>query len=402
MLTNEEIEEIYQLSRAKVAKVSLEYKRYIYDQVNWDDRLVCIKGARGVGKTTLLRQKIRESADRATTLYISLDAVWLDLRELYNLVRYHSEHGGTRVVLDEVHYLEKWQQLIKNLYDDFPEMKFAYTGSSMLKLKAGGGDLSRRQAEYELNGLSFREFLILEGKLKAKAVPLAELLTCHQKLAEEIANQGFPILVEWERYFKNGYYPFYREVKEKYHERIIQCVNQVLESDWPSVKEVSPATIRRARKMLRILASWPPQLPDLVKLYEQLETDRKQGLKILYALEQAGLLVFLSKGKAKLKTLASPDKIFCDNPNLMYALCPNADIGSARESFVLNQLKVGHEVEYPQKGDVAIDGKWLLEIGGKGKGFDQIADLPNSFVAADELEVGGGNKIPLWLFGFLY
>lgn len=401
MLNDSDIDQIYQISDALISKVSLSFKRYLYDQVDWEDRLICLKGARGVGKTTLLRQKIRESPDRRTTLYVSLDSIWLDPKDLYQLVLYHSQHGGTRVVLDEVHYLENWQQLIKNLDDNFEELKFAYTGSSMLKIKAKGGDLSRRQAEYELNGLSFREFLSLDGVLEIPAVSLDELLKCHMDVAESVARK-IKVLPEWDRYFHNGYYPFFRSARSKYHERIIQSVNQVLESDWPAVEDVSVSTIRKARKMMKILAAYPPQTPDMVKLYRELETDRKQGLKMIYALERAGLLVLLSRNREKLDNLSSPEKIFCDNPNLMYALCPDADIGSAREAFTLNQLKVSHDLTYPDRGDVLIDGRWLLEIGGKGKGFDQIKDRPDSFVAADSIETGRGNKIPLWLFGFLY
>ena len=158
-MTEADFQEIYKLSYQKIARTRLTFKRYLYPQVDWSDPLICLKGARGVGKTTLLLQKIKESDDRKTTLYVSLDSIWLDLKEVYQLVRYHSEHGGTRIVLDEVHYLEGWQRLIKNLADDFPEMRIAYTGSSLLKLKAGGGDLSRRQREFHLNGLSFHQQL---------------------------------------------------------------------------------------------------------------------------------------------------------------------------------------------------------------------------------------------------
>ena len=400
-MNNEELNEIYAISNNKIAKVSLSFKRYLHPQIDWDDRLICLRGAKGVGKTTLMLQLTRESADRNTTLYLSLDSVWLDAKDIYRLVEYHAQHGGTRVVLDEVHYLENWQQLIKNLYDDFENLKFAYTGSSMLKIKAKGGDLSRRQAEYDLNGLSFREFLRFDSDLDFPAVDLPTLLKDHVQIAEGIVAKT-NILTEWNRYLKGGYYPFYKSVKAKYGERLLQAVNQVLESDWTAIEDVSASTVRKARKMLRILASYPPQTPDMSKLYAELETDRKQGLKMLYALERAGLLVLLSREREKLDNLSSPEKMFCDNPNLMYAICPQANIGSVREAFVLNQLKVGHSALYPKQGDVLIDNKWLVEIGGKGKGFDQIADLPDSFVLNDDTEIGRGHKIPLWLFGFLY
>lgn len=400
-MTEADFQEIYQLSSQKVARVRLTFKRYLYSQVDWSDPLICLKGARGVGKTTLLLQKIKESDDRKTTLYVSLDSIWLDLKEVYQLVRYHSEHGGTRIVLDEVHYLEGWQRLIKNIADDFPEMRIAYTGSSLLKLKAGGGDLSRRQREFHLNGLSFREYLAMEGVVERAPLSLGEILANHLDIGLEIAS-GVKILPHWERYFKGGYYPFYRKYAGGYSQRVLQVVNQVLESDWPSVEDVSVATIRRARKMLRILARRPPQTPKMNELYVELDTDRKQGLKILNALVDAGLLIFFSSDRESLKVLSSPDKVFCDNPNLAYALATDADIGTARESWFVNQLRVNHEALYPKRGDVEVDGKWLFEVGGAKKGFEQIKDQPDSYVVNDGVEIGHGNKIPLWLFGFLY
>ena len=400
-MSESDLQEIYQLSNQKIARTRLTFKRYLYPSVDWSDPLICLKGARGVGKTTLLLQKIKESEDRKTTLYVSLDSIWLDLKEVYQLVRHHAEHGGTRIVLDEVHYLEGWQRLIKNLADDFPEMRIAYTGSSLLKLKAGGGDLSRRQREFQLNGLSFREYLAMEGVFERSSLPLEEILENHLDIETEMTS-GVRILPHWEKYFRGGYYPFYRKYAGGYSERVLQAVNQVLESDWPSVEDVSVTTIRRARKMLRILARRPPQTPKMNELYAELDTDRKQGLKILNALVDAGLLIFFSSDRESLKTLSSPDKVFCDNPNLAYALATDADIGTARESWFVNQLRVNHGALYPKRGDVEVDGKYLFEVGGAKKGFDQIKDLPNSYVVNDGVEIGHGNKIPLWLFGFLY
>lgn len=400
-MTEADFQEIYQLSNQKIARTRLTFKRYLYPQVDWSDPLICLKGARGVGKTTLLLQKIKESEERRTTLYVSLDSIWLDLKEVYQLVRHHSEHGGTRIVLDEVHYLEGWQRLIKNLADDFPEMRIAYTGSSLLKLKVGSGDLSRRQREFHLNGLSFREYLAMEGIVEPAPLSLKEILANHQDIELEITSD-IKILPLWEKYFKSGYYPFYRKYAGGYSQRVLQTVNQVLESDWPSVEDVSVTTIRRARKMLRILARRPPQTPKMNELYAELDTDRKQGLKILNALVDAGLLIFFSSDRESLKTLSSPDKVFCDNPNLAYALAADADAGTARESWFVNQLRVNHEALYPKRGDVEVDGKWIFEIGGAKKGFEQIKDLPDSYVVNDGVEIGHGNKIPLWLFGFLY
>ena len=401
-MTDDDIERIYRISAEKIAETSLSLKRYAYDDIDWNIRLIGLRGARGVGKTTLLLQKILENdLERDKSLYLSLDSVWLDAKEIYLLAEYHVQHGGTRLVLDEVHYVKNWQQIIKNLYDDFRELKIAYTGSSLLRLKARQGDLSRRQIGYELPGLSFREFLKFEGVMDRQPLSLSEVLSGHVSIARDIT-KGVKILPLFERYFRSGYYPFYLEGVAKYEERIRQVVNQTLDSDWPSVEDVTAETIRKARKMLRILAALPPQTPKMNRLYAELDTARQQGLKMLYALERAGLLNLLASDFDALDNLSSPDKIYCANTNLMYALTPDADIGTAREAFFLNQVSIGHAVTYPKKGDFMVDDRWLFEIGGKGKTFKQIKDVPDSFVVNDGVEIGFGNKIPLWLFGFLY
>ena len=347
-------------------------------------------------------KKICESGvARNASLYVSLDSVWLDAKEIYLLAEYHVQHGGTRLVMDEVHYVKDWQRIIKNIYDDFKELKIAYTGSSLLRLKARQGDLSRRQVGYELPGLSFREFLKFEGIMDCSPVALEDVLSGHVAIAREIARK-VKILPLFERYFKSGYYPFYLEGTAKYEERIRQVVNQTLDSDWPSVEDITTETIRKARKMLRILAALPPQTPKMNRLYAELDTERQHGLKILYALERAGLLNLLASDFDALDNLSSPEKIYCENTNLMYALTSDADIGTAREAFFVNQLSNGHVLTYPKKGDFMVDDRWLFEVGGRGKGFAQIKDMPDSYVVNDGVETGFGNKIPLWLFGFLY
>ena len=401
-MTDDDIERIYRISAEKIAETSLSLRRYSYDEIDWGCRLIGLRGARGVGKTTLLLQKICESgSERDTSLYLSLDSVWLDVKEIYLLAEHHIQHGGTRLVLDEVHYVKDWQKIVKNLYDDFKELKIAYTGSSLLRLKARQGDLSRRQVGYELPGLSFREFLKFKGIMVWNPIPIEDILSDHVAIAREIARK-VKILPLFEQYFKSGYYPFCLDGTTKYEERIRQVVNQTLDSDWPSVEDVTLETIRKARKMLRILSALPPQTPKMNRLYAELDTERQHGLKILYALERAGLLNLLASDLDALDNLSSPEKIYCENTNLMYALTSDADIGTARETFFANQLMNGHVVTYPKKGDFMVDDRWLFEVGGRGKGFSQIKDIPDSFVANDGVEVGIGNKIPLWLFGFLY
>jgi len=397
----EEAKDVYRISDRRIAETDCGWHRSLYSRIDWQNRLIGIKGPRGVGKTTLLLQHLKQAfggSDKA--LYVSLDNLWFATHDLHALVDYHYSHGGSVLVVDEVHYAEDWQLRIKNLYDDFPGLSILYTGSSMLKIDFRSGDLSRRQMLYSLQGLSFREYLALEGLADLPAVSLEELLADHVPLARSIASR-IKVLGAFDAYLRSGYYPFYREPGSGYGDRIRRMVNQTLESDWPAVEEVTPATVRKARKMLMVLAEQPPQTPNLSKLAAELEVDRKQGVRLLRMLERAGLLALLGSGRDDLKNLSRPDKIYCDNPNLMEALVPETDTGTLRECFFVNQLRPGRVLSYPPAGDVLVDGKWLFEIGGRKKSFEQIRDLPNSYLAVSDTEVGRGARIPIWMFGLL-
>ena len=396
------IQRVYDESAERIRSADSAFHRYLYSQVDWSSRVIALSGPKGVGKTTMFLQYLkehREVAERA--LYVSLDDIWMDAFELYDLVKYHVQNGGTSVFIDEVHYLKDWSRLVKNLYDSFKALHIAYTGSSILQMKRGSGDLSRRQVEYSLAGLSFREFLALEGKGEFKPVDLKVLLRDHVKIAEGIVSK-IRILPLFRRYLASGYYPFYREDAAHYGRKLVQVVNQVLERDLPMSEDITPDTVRKARKMLSILAASTPQTPNITELSRDLGMDRKQGIKILYLLNRAGLTGLLAEDADALKYLGAPSKIFCDNGNLMYALAARPDTGTLREAFFNNQIGVMHAAAYPKRGDFLVDGKWLFEVGGSKKTFAQIKDEPDSFLAIDGIEVGRGNRIPLWLFGFLY
>ena len=396
---------LYDAMEHRLSRVKSDFHRYLYSQIDWRDSLIAIKGARGTGKTTILLQRCLEEFPRRRSdkvLYISADDLWFSTHTLKEVAQYLHTRGATHLFVDEIHHVADWQRAIKNIADEFQDLNIVYSGSSILKLERGRADLSRRQAMYNLNGLSFREFLAFEGVLNVEAVRLEELLEHHRDIAMDITRQ-IKVLPFFAKYLKSGYYPFYKSVYGLYGARINEIVNQVLESDYPAVEDVTPLTIRKTKKMLMVLAASCPQQPKMNKLYAELETNRAQGLKMLEILERAQLLALLSSEKATLKNLSRPEKIYPDNPNLMNALVRNVDIGTVRESFFLNQLRgCGHEVTYPPRGDFLVDGELLFEVGGSGKGFDQIRDLARSYVVNDDEEVGFGNKIPLWLFGFLY
>lgn len=398
-----DLNELYARSGRRIRDVSLQFIRHFAKTINWNDRLIALMGARGTGKTTLMLQHIKSSFDAPNAaLYMSLDNLWFKTHSVYEAVEAHIQNGGTHVFLDEVHYHDDWESLIKNLYDDFPRLHIAYTGSSILKMKKARADLSRRQAEYTLPGLSFSEYLELEQICSFKPLSLEELLTGHVKYAMSVS-EGLPILKHFRTYLHSGYYPFYKEVCSGYGERLQQVINQVLESDYPAVETVSFATIQKTKRMLMILAENAPQTPNMSKLYAELETDRNQGLKMLHALSEADLLGLLVSDGASLKKMSRPNKIYCDNPNIMYALCPNAEVGCVRETFFLNQIRsAGFNVTYPKQGDFLVEGQYLFEVGGRKKSFDQIKDIPNSYLAVDDTEIGIGNRIPLWMFGLLY
>ena len=400
---NDDIAMLKEISDKLIAGTSLDFKRYLYPKIDWRNRFVCIKGAKGTGKTTILRQHMKEEFGLSESVYyLSFDHLWFMNHSALDLVDALQKNGVTHLFIDEVHHVEHWATIMKNIYDFYPDLHVAYSGSSMLRLDNREGDLSRRQLCYGLKGLSFREFLEFEGVKRVDPVPLEEILANHREIAAEIS-RGVKIIGLFAKYNEYGYYPFYKESPSGYCQRIIECVNKVIECDLPIVEDVTPATIRKTKRMLAVLAESCPQEPNMRALYRELETDRNQGLKMLDVLERSELVSLLRTERDKLKSMSAPEKIYCDNANLMRALVPRVNTGTMRETFFVNQLRgAGHMVSSPEKGDFLVDGEWLFEVGGKGKTFKQIKDEPSSYVAYDDVEIGSGNKIPLWLFGFLY
>lgn len=381
---------------------STEYVRDLYNQISWNARLVGIKGARGVGKTTMMLQRIKQAfPDPAKALYVSLDDIWFASHTLVELGENAEREGITHLFIDEVHRMPGWERQIKNLYDFFPDIHVVFTGSSLLEIDHSIADLSRRCLMYDLRGLSFREYLEFEG-MSFQKLSLSDVLYDHQKLASEIAGEK-DITGLFRKYLKHGFYPFYTtETEADYLIRVNNMVATVIDYDVPAVEKVEYETLVKAKHLLTVIASQTPSPLNAKETAALLDVSSNHLIKILNLLERSQILRLLYyKTERNPKSMAKPQKVIFDNPSILYAL-GFADKGKVRETFFASMLAEGHEVAYPKKGDLFVDNRYLFEVGGKGKGFTQIKDLPDSFVVADDLPVGLGNKLPLWLFGFLY
>lgn len=397
-----ELQTLFNNYHRKIAKIDTRFKRYLYSLINWDARIIGIKGARGVGKTTMLLQHILLNYTNIDkTLYVSLDDLWFTTHSLIDLVDWADQHGMTRLYLDEVHRYEKWSETLKNIYDSYPDMSIVYTSSSLLMMDNAKVDLSRRQSTYTLYGMSFREYLEFEGILRLEAIPLEGLLERHVQHAMQIVKE-FKVASHFENYLAHGYYPYYREAGDDFPSRLRETVSVVIENDLPSVEKMSFETLQKVKKLVMIISERVPFEPNMSELWHQLVTNNDLGLRMLYALDRSQILMLLTSKAKNYRFLYKPDKIFLGNPNLMHVLCPNVHKGNERETYFCSQLSVLHDVKHPLKGDFLVDDRYLFEVGGRRKSFEQIADVPDSFLAVDETEVGHGNRIPLWMFGFTY
>lgn len=397
-----DIRPIVAFYHSKLAKVTLDFKRYLYPQINWDARVIGIKGERGVGKTTMLLQRIKEKYSNSDdTFYISLDHYWFRTHELQDLVEFMYRRGITEFYIDEVHKYKDWSIILKNLVDEHDDLRIVYTGSSLLEIDNAKVDMSRRQTPYTLKGMSFREYLEYEGILKMDAVPLEELLNNHVSIAMDITAKT-KVLVAFETYLRTGVYPFYKDAGQDFLVRLKEVVDTVIESDLPAVEKITFDTIEKCKKLLMIIAENVPLQPNVDRLAVSLGTTRDTLLKLLYKLDKAEVLELLTVELKSYKKLVNPGKIYLGNTNLMYAFSPKIEVGTLRETFFIDQCASVGTVQMPTKGDFLVNGKYLFEVGGDGKSFDQIADIPDSYLAIDGIETGYGARIPLWMFGLLY
>lgn len=390
-------------SDKKILSISLSFKRYLHAKINFSNRLIGITGARGTGKSTLVLQHIKLNyTNLDEVLYVSMDDIYFITNSLSDLAEQFLVEGGKILILDEVHKYPLWSREVKNIYDFHPELQIIYTGSSLPEIYKAEADLSRRAVTYNLHELSFRESVELVTGICLPLVSLTDVLTNHTEIAREISKDTKPVKL-FHDYLKTGVYPFIVEGKEEYQDKLIRTLWQVLEVDLPGIIPVEYGTIIKLKKLLYFIGSSVPYTPNIKELSEKVGASRDQILRFIDLLEKAKVLFSIRPKSGPTGYMTKPEKIYLHNSSLIYSIDEeNANIGTARETFFANQLSLEHKVYYSDKGDFLIDGKYIFEIGGKNKSGKQIKTVANSFVAADNIESGYKNTIPLWMFGLVY
>ncbi|MGL2992532.1 ATP-binding protein [Flavobacterium sp. TSSA_36] len=386
----------------KIARTSLDFQRYLIDEIDWNNQLIAIKGARGSGKTTLLLQHIKKHLNVKTTLFVSLDHLFFIENTVIDLAKNFSKIGGTHLLLDEVHKYTNWSRELKLIYDDVPELKVVFTSSSMLEIYKSESDLSRRAVSYDLKEMSFREFIVFETGIDLQSLDFTTIIENHTEIASSLLQQIKPIPL-FLKYLEFGAYPYYKENSKLYHQKLINTINLIIEIDINAVDHISYELIVKLKKLLFAIATSAPFTPNITKLSERIGASRAVLIQAIKQLERAGLVNELYRPTKGIGALTKPEKLFLNNTNLMYALAKeNVNVGNLRETFFVNQFKNLAVIHLADQGDFLIDEKYTFEIGGKNKKQIQIQNIDNSFIAKDNIEIGAGNVIPVWLFGFLY
>ncbi len=379
----------------------LQFRRYMHERLDMEEKLIGIIGSRGVGKTTFILQYLKMldlPFDRK--LYFSADHFEVINHSIYEIIEAFYRQGGEIVAIDEIHKYPSFERELKSIYDTF-DIRVIFSGSSALELEHAKIDLSRRALLYRINGLSFREFLEFETKERFMAYSLEEILQNHTEIALAVMEKIKPFAY-FRDYLRYGYYPFYKQSRRSYHQKLYETVTVVLESDLPMVFNIEPKNIFKLKKLLSLLCESKPYELNITRLASKIEINRNTLYHYLHYLQKGGLLMLVRQQAKGHAVFAKPEKLYLGNPNLNFSYCQNSETGTIRETFFVNQLGCDHTVHYAPKGDFLIDGKYTFEIGGKSKDFSQISGVEESYVAADDIEVGTGRKIPLWLFGFLY
>ncbi len=392
-----------------LANTSMGIIREKMDEIHWNARLVTIMGAKGVGKSTLIRQYIKQHykpGDRSV-LYCSADTVDFSSRTLVELAEEFVMQGGELLAIDEIHKYKSnttgWSSEIKEIYELFPDLKIIVSGSSLLRLREGDADLSRRAVRYTMSGLSFRESLRFYHGLTFPRWSLEDILEHPYDLWQMVSSKCKPVVL-FKEFLAKGYYPFLLEGEGEYYTRIEQVVNYIIETELPQICRVDVANIRKLQALIAFICREVPFELNANKIAGALEIGRDTVVEYLKYLGDAKVLNLLYSDKKKIGKLTKPDKVYLENPNILYALSPTSvTIGTLRETFAVGSLSESHIVEYGKtQGDFKVDSKYTFEIGGRGKDFSQIAGLADSYIFADDWDIPDGAKLPLWMLGFLY
>ena len=392
------MQKLLKLSNLYFSLPTPKFKRYLFNQIDFDSKLIGILGQRGVGKTILLRQIAQNlNLPISKMLYISADNI---INSISDIAIEFSSYGGELLIIDEIHKASEFAKELKTIYD-FIDIKVLFSGSSALEIENSKVDLSRRALFYKLHSLSFREFLAIKYDINLPIIPLEKILTNHQDLALNIKKELKPL--EYFRYYQEfGAYPFFTEGELSYNLRLNEIINIILDSEVATIYNVDTFKINTIRKLLHLLCSSVPVELNMQNLSKEIGISRNTLYSYFYYLQKANLIEIIGGNFKNKKLLNKPDKIYLENLNLYNILCDEKNTGSLRESFFVSQIKINSNIKYSNIGDFRVDEKYIFEIGGKNKSFEQIKNIKNSFVVADNMEVGFGAKIPLYLFGFLY
>jgi predicted AAA+ superfamily ATPase len=391
-------------------RTSLISKRYLYNKINWDLKSIGILGQRGLGKTTMMLQYIKENfTNNDKALYISLDNPYMQSVSLFGFAKEFEQYGGEVLFIDEVHKYDDWSTHIKNIYDSL-EIRVIFSGSSILQIEKQNADLSRRTIIYHLENLSFREYLEFTNVKKFDSYTMEDILKNHKSIANNIKESIKPLMY-FKEYLQYGSYPFILEDKDTYYQKIVQMINLILETDLPYINKIEMQQITKLKKLLYMLAINAPFVPNITDIAKATNISRPKVYEYLEHLESAKIINSIKSKEKGYNIMSKPEKLFMQNTNISYALTSTIDMGSAREAFFVNQIKnyynadtklVDDTIFSSKQGDFLVNNKYIFEIGGKNKSFKQIKNLTNSYVVSDDIEIGFKNRIPLWLFGFLY
>jgi predicted AAA+ superfamily ATPase len=376
------------------------FKRFLYDNIDFNEQLIGIIGSRGVGKTTILLQYLKENLSQKT-LYIIADHPSVINHGLFNIANEFQKMGGEVLIIDEIHKIKNFEIELKLIYDSFFGLKVIFTGSNAVAINNAKADLSRRAVIYKLPVLSFREFLELETKTHLKSYSLDEILSNHEQIAIEI-NSTIKPFEYFNKYLTYGAYPFYIKSKKSFNIKLLSSSMQVLETDLTAIYDIGYDKINALKKMIMMICMSEPFDINISKLCGAVELNQRTLYKYLWILQSAGLIRILGAKTNGVSVISKPEKLYLDNTNLFSVFCNTPKIGTMRETFFYSMVSYFHSLDYPKSGDFIIDEIYTIEIGGKSKDFKQLKNVKNGFVVADDIEVGYGDKIPLWLFGFMY